>query len=156
MWQNNGCSVVVVPRKPLPADEALSQTVRARVTQAEADRLEAYATRRGITKGEALRDALAMLSVVTGPVSEAPPDWREAAQDAYARLGGVPATRPTVTPQPVIQTDEHAGWIAATHPDEKRHLHKFVQKPTTEYFVGGVKHAHFECACGASKSDKVR
>jgi hypothetical protein len=145
------------------------------VTQAEADRLEAYATRRGITKGEAIRDALAMLSVVTGPVGEAPPDWRVAAQDAYERLGGVPATRPTVTPQPFLQTDLVEGQVSlapsraerrkespgqvlseAIRADVERHLHKYVQVPTTEYFVGGVKQAHFECACGASKSDRVR
>src|SRR6478735_6097035 len=145
MWHNYGCSVVVVPRKPLPVDEALSQTVRARVTQAEADRLEAYATRRGITKGEAIRDALAMLSVVTGPASEAPPDWRVAAQDAYERLGGVPATRPTVTPQPFLDTELEPGQVSLAPSRAERHLHKFVQVPTTEYFVGGVKQAHFEC-----------
>lgn len=126
------------------------------MTQAEADRLEAYATRRGVTKGEALRDALAMLSVVTGPVDEAPPDWRIAAQDAYERLGGVPASRPTVADLGGPVTELMPGQVSLAPSRAERHLHKFVQVPTTEYFVGGVKQAHFECACGASKSDRVR
>ena len=104
-------------------------------------------------RGEVPRERF-LRGLIASALVEAKPDWRAEAAEVYSGFSA--QERPTVTPQPFLQTDLVEGQVSLAPSRAERHLHKFVQVPTTEYFVGGVKQAHFECACGASKSDRVR
>lgn len=112
------------------------------------------AARGSVPRERFLRELIEAALDDDGYVEPPQKDWRAKAAEVYEGFSA--QERPTVTPQPFLQTDLVAGQVSLAPSREERHLHKFVQVPTTEYFVGGVKQAHFECACGASKSDRVR
>ena len=103
-------------------------------------------------RGEVPRERF-LRGLIASALVEAKPDWRAEAAEVYS---GFSAQQPTVADLGGPVTELMPGQVSLAPSRAERHLHKFVQVPTTEYFVGGVKQAHFECACGASKSDRVR
>lgn len=111
-----------MPRKPLPENEALSVTVRARITPAEAGELAEVMAKRGLTQAEAIRAALALLSDEVGVFRS--PESPEVIQSS--ELVSTPVTSPKVI-----------------------HRHRPGAEPVSQRYLAGTRLVTFVCVtCG--------